>query len=67
VGHVWLIAPPFKVVDVALTRQGFPDDETRLLPPIVLAEEVEGGKPYDRLTKPRQEASRDILNGFSEN
>jgi hypothetical protein len=44
VGHVWLIAPPFKIMDINLTRQGCPEAETRLLPPVFLTEEVEDGK-----------------------
>jgi hypothetical protein len=43
VGHVWLVAPPFKIVDINLTREGCPEDETRLLPPIILAETIEKG------------------------
>lgn len=37
-GHVWIVAPPFEVVDVSLGCQAYSRGEDRFLPPYILAE-----------------------------
>jgi len=40
IGHAWLIAPPFKIVELTVTRQEQNEDLRSILPPYVIATDV---------------------------
>lgn len=40
-GHVWILCPPFQIIDLTLKYQGYKQGEEQYLPDFVLAEEVE--------------------------
>ena len=44
-GHKWVAAPPFKVIDLTLKLQDYPDSFGRLLPPSVMIEDAEVIEP----------------------
>lgn len=40
-GHVWLVAPPYRIVDVTVSRQTYHRGELRYLPDLMLAESAQ--------------------------
>ena len=45
-GHVWVVAPPFRLIDLAITRQFYEGEEEKYIPKMVIAEAGGPASPW---------------------
>lgn len=65
VGHAWIVAPPFKIIDFTVTRQQENQDLGHLLSPFIIATETDAveGVSFDDMVDPELRSVYLTMNG----
>ena len=60
-GHGWLVAPPFRIIDLAITRQFYEGGEENYRPDMVISDDAEPTQPWPF---PQGPPNREIARSF---